>query len=69
MEDAVRESQVVHALVVKQIMTFDDKQVKEELPEEARHLLKEFEEIMPKELPIRLTYVRDIQHHIDLILC
>ncbi|PKH86496.1 hypothetical protein CRG98_049987 [Punica granatum] len=39
-----------------------------EVPEEAKPLLAEFEEIIPEELPDGLPPMRDIQHQIDLIL-
>ena len=32
-----------------------------------QHLLAEFDDVVPNELPIKLPPLRDIKHHIDLI--
>lgn len=37
------------------------------MPKEARDLLKEFSDVLPKEFPSVLPPMRDIQHRIDLI--
>ncbi len=49
----------MHVLVVKET---SEACPKEEIPEEVRALLAEFEEIIPDELPNGLPPMRDIQH-------
>ncbi|XP_059451071.1 uncharacterized protein LOC132181857 [Corylus avellana] len=39
----------------------------EEVPEEAKGLVKEFADVFPVELPDELPHLRDIQHQIDLV--
>ena len=38
-----------------------------EIPVEAKHVLKEFEDVFPDEFPKELPPLRDIQHQIDLV--
>ena len=65
---AVKESRVVHALIVKQVLTVWEEQKSLEHPAAVKALLEEFQRVMPEELPDGLPPIRDIQHHIDLIL-
>ena len=67
MEVAIKESRVVHALVVKQVLTPGEEQKLVEHPAEVKVILEAFSGIMPEDLPERLPPMRDIQHHIDLI--
>ena len=39
----------------------------EEVPEEAKGLMKEFADVFPVELPDELLPLHDIQHQIDLV--
>ena len=38
-----------------------------EIPQEVKLILKEFVDLVPKEIPHGLPHMRDIQHQIDLI--
>ncbi|KAK9144917.1 hypothetical protein Sjap_004820 [Stephania japonica] len=67
MDEAVKESQVVHALVLRQILVGNEKESVSEIPGQVQPLLEEFAEIVPDELLDGLPPMRDIQHHIDLI--
>ena len=67
MEDAIKKSQVVHALIVKQIMVAENGQKIEELPNAMKLILEEFKDVVSDDLPEGLPPMRDIQHHIDLI--
>ena len=68
MEVAINKSRVVHALVVKQVLTIKEEKKPVEHPTEVKEILEEFSGIMPEDLPKGLPPMRDIQHHIDLIL-
>ncbi|XP_031286963.1 uncharacterized protein LOC116145647 [Pistacia vera] len=68
LEVAFKASRVMHALIVKQVLTAEEELKKEEYPEVIRPLLEEFSEVIPEDLPDGLPPMRDIQHHIDLIL-
>ncbi|KAK9122591.1 hypothetical protein Sjap_012193 [Stephania japonica] len=67
MDEAVKESQVVHALVLRQILVGNEKESVSEIPGQVQPLLEEFVEIVTDELPDGLPPMRYIQHHIDLI--
>ncbi|KAK9109663.1 hypothetical protein Sjap_017723 [Stephania japonica] len=67
MDEAVNESQVVHALVLRQILVGNEKESVYEIPGGVQPLSRNFFEIVPDELPDGLPPMRDIQHHIDLI--
>ncbi|KAK9124575.1 hypothetical protein Sjap_014177 [Stephania japonica] len=67
MDEAVKESQVVHALVLRQILIGNEKESVSEISGQVQPLLEEFAEIVPDELPDALPPMRDIQHRIDLI--
>ena len=41
--------------------------VSNEVPEPIQHLLSEFRDVIPEELPSKLPPLRDIQHHLDLV--
>ena len=64
---AIKESRVVHALVVKQVLTAEEEMNPIEHPVEVKEIIEEFNSIMPEDLPKGLLPIRDIQHHIDLI--
>ena len=63
----IKESKVVHALVVKQVLTMEEEKKLVEHPAEVKEILEEFTSLMPEDLPEGLPPMRDIQHHIDLI--
>ena len=46
----------------------EEKKKSIEYPMEVKEILKEFWSILPEDLPEGLLPMRDIQHHIDLIL-
>ena len=64
---AIKESRVVHTLVVKQVLNVEEEKKPVEHPVEVTEILEEFSSIMPKNLPEGLPPIKDIQHHIDLI--
>ena len=64
---AIKESKVVHVLVVKQVLTMGKKKKLVEHPAKVKEILGEFSSIMPKDLSEGLPPMRDIHHHIDLI--
>ena len=66
---AIKDSRVVHALIVKQVLPIGEEQKPVEHPTEIKALLEEFQGVMPEELLDGLPPMRDIQHHIDLIPC
>ena len=59
---------MVHALIVKQVLTLGDEQKAVEHPAEVKAIWEEFRGVMPEELSDGLPPMQDIQHHIDLIL-
>ena len=63
---AIKESRVVHVLVVKQVLTAEEKKRSIEHPMEVKEILEEFNSILPKDLLEGLPPMRDIQHHIYL---
>ena len=65
---AIKESRVVHALVVKQVLTMEEEEKSVEHPTEVKEILEEFSSILPEDLSEGLPPMRDIQRHIDLIL-
>ncbi|PKI47443.1 hypothetical protein CRG98_032152 [Punica granatum] len=64
MEVEFKESGEIHILIVKELPRAHQD---EEIPEEVRALLVEFQEITLEELSNGLPPMRDIQHRIDLI--
>ena len=64
--DDLKESRVVHALIVKTVMSVDEGS-SGEIPEEVKCVLDEFGEVIPDDLPEGLPPLRDIQHQIDLV--
>ena len=64
---AIKESRVVHALVVKQVLTMEEEKKLVEHGTEVKKILEEFSSIMPEDLSEGLPPMKDIQHHIDLI--
>ena len=64
---AIKESRVVHALVVKQVLTMGEEKKPVEHPAEVKKILEEFNSVLPKDLPEGLPPMKDIQHRIDLI--
>ncbi|KAK9144089.1 hypothetical protein Sjap_003992 [Stephania japonica] len=67
MDEAIKESQVVNALVLRQILVGNETESVSEIPRQVKPLLEEFVKIIPDELSDGLPLMRDIQHHIDLI--
>ena len=59
---AIKESRVVHALVVKQVLTMGEKQKSVEHIAEVKMILEEFHGVMPEELSDGLPLMKDIQH-------
>ena len=62
-----RDTQEVHLLIVKGESVSEPLKVNQ-IPMEMQGLLEEFNDVVPKELPNELPPMRDIRHHIDLIL-
>ena len=62
-----KETQEVHLMVVKGEVQSRDLVVAQ-IPVEVQTLLKEFDDVIPKDLPTKLPSMHNIQHHIDLIL-
>ena len=67
MGTVIKESRVVHALIVKQVLTLENEHRSVEHPAKVKAILEEFQGVMPEELLDGLPPIRDIQHHIDLI--
>ncbi|XP_031275895.1 uncharacterized protein LOC116134354 [Pistacia vera] len=67
LEVAFKASRVMHALIMKQVLTIEGELKTKEYPKAIKPLLEEFSEVMPEELLDELPPMRDIQHHIDLI--
>ena len=63
----IKESRVVHALVVKQVLTMEEEKKPVKHPNEVKEILEEFSSILPDDLLEGLPPMRDIQHYIDLI--
>nr|GEX83968.1 putative reverse transcriptase domain-containing protein [Tanacetum cinerariifolium] len=59
--DEVNQSRIMYALVVP------DEEPPVLVPQFMKPLIKKYADVMPKELPLGLPHIRDIQHHIDLI--
>ena len=57
----------MHLIVVKGEVESRDL-VGAQIPMEVQTLLKEFDEVIPEDLPARLPPMHNIQHHINLIL-
>ena len=68
MRAGIKESRVMHALVVKQVLTMGEAQNSIKYPTKVKEILQEFSGIMLEDHLERLSLMRDIQHHIDLIL-
>ena len=66
MEETIRESLVVHALIVKNTMIVEEES-NSEVPERVKKVLEEYSEVLPEDLPDGLPPLRDIQHQIDLM--
>lgn len=66
-EAACRDTQVVHCLVVKEVLFTAKNRWRHNFRRISDRCLKTFKDIMPEELPAELSPMRDIQHHIDLI--
>ena len=64
--DECKETQVVHLMVVKREVESRDLVVAQTLVG-VQTLLKEFDDVIPKDLPTELPPKRNIQNHIDLI--
>ena len=64
--DKCKEIQTVHLMVVKGEIESRDLVVAQTLVE-VQTLLKEFDNLIPEDLPRELPPMRNIQHHIDLI--
>ena len=67
MRVAIKESGVVHALVMNQVLTMGEEQKIVEHLTKVKEILEEFSSIMPEDIPEGLPPIRDIPHHIDLI--
>ena len=65
---AIKESRVVHALVVKQVLNIEEEKKRVEHTTKVNEILEEFSSILPEDLLEGLPPMRDLQHHIDLIL-
>ena len=63
MRAVIKESRVVHALIVKQVLTLEEKQKSIKHPAEVKAILEEFQGVMLEELQDGLPPMRDIQHH------
>ena len=64
--DQCKETQAVHLMVVKGEVESKDLVVTQ-TPMEVQTLLKEFDDVIPKDFSIELPPMHNIQHHIDLI--
>ena len=56
----IKESKVVHALVVKQVLTMEEEKKLVEHLAEVKEILEEFSSLMPEDLPEGLPPMRDI---------
>ena len=63
LERAVNQDSIIFALVVKEAALYNF----EEPRKEVRSVFQEFQDVFPKELPNQLSFMRDIQHAIDLV--
>ena len=59
MEGAIKESRVVHALIVKNVMKVEEES-SSEVPECVKEVLEEFKEVLPEDLSKGLPPLRDI---------
>ena len=57
---AIKESRVVHALVVKQVLTTEEEKKPVEHSIEVKEILEEFSSILPEDLPEGLPLMTDI---------
>ena len=62
-----KETQEVHLMVVKGEVESRDL-VGAQIPMEVHALLRNFDDVIPKDLPVGFSPMYNIQHHIDLIL-
>ena len=60
MESAMKESKVVHALIVKEVWTVDEEKKAEEVLGNVKELLEEFRELLSDDLLEGLPPIRDI---------
>jgi len=63
-EKSLNEGSTFYALVAREA----EQETKSQIPRHIRPILKEFSEVLPKELPGELPPMRDIQHIINLVL-
>ena len=58
----IKETGLLYVLLQK------EEKLQLDIPSDRRKILDEYRDVMPDELPDGLPLIRDIQHHIDLML-